>query len=64
MIGAIRVEKISKTKFKKRDENNDYDTNGEKKKKHHDKSVYRLMREEDKYDYEFNGYDKKGNTKY
>jgi hypothetical protein len=36
--------------------------NGKKKKKHHDKSFYRLAREEDN-DYDFNGYDKKANTR-
>lgn len=62
MIGAIKVEKVAKTKFRKRDENDDYNTGSNKKKKHHDKSFYRLAREED--DYEFNGYDKKTNSRY
>lgn len=61
MIGAIKVERVSKTKFRKRDdERNDYNTTGGRKKKHHDKSYYRLAKEEEN-DYEFDTYDKKGN---
>lgn len=59
MIGAIKVERVAKTKFRKRDGNDDYNTVSNKKKKHHDKSYYRLAKEED--DYEFDAYDKKGN---
>lgn len=59
MIGAIKVERVAKTKFRKKDEKNDYNTNGGKKKKHHDKSYYRLAREEEEY--EFDTYDKKRN---
>ena len=63
MIGAIKVEKIEKTKFRKADESLDYNMSGKKKKKHHDKSFYRLAKKEDD-DYDFNGYDKKANKRY
>lgn len=49
MIGGKKIEKVSKTKFKKHDEyGGEQYTN---KKKHHDKSFYRLMKEDDDYEY-------------
>lgn len=57
MIGASKIEKVNKTKFKKRDDRSDYAVPNEKKKKHHDKSFYRLMKEEN--DYGFTGYNSK-----
>ena len=62
MIGAIKVERVARTKFRKRDESLDYNMNGKNKKKHHDKSFYRLAKKEDD-DYDFNGYDKKANPR-
>jgi hypothetical protein len=62
MIGGIKIEKSAKTKFRKRDESTDYNTGHEKRKKHHDKSFYRLMKEDD--DYEFDRHIKKTDTRY
>lgn len=45
MIGGIKVERIQKTKFRKE---RDQENPGFKyKKKHHDKSTYRMMKEDD-----------------
>ena len=43
--GGKKFEKTSKSKFKKYEEPHE---NFKPKKKHHDKSTYRLMREEEK----------------
>lgn len=50
MITGNRVKKISKTKFRKNNDQNDYSMVGNYKQKHHDKSFYRLAKEED-YEY-------------
>ena len=44
MIGGIRVERVQKTKFRKEKDQEQYNP---KKKKHHDKTTYRMVREED-----------------
>jgi hypothetical protein len=49
MIGTIKVERVAKTKFRKHDENNREPQFN--KQKHHDKSSYRLMKEEEEYVY-------------
>jgi hypothetical protein len=41
--GGKKIEKTQKTKFRK---NQEREGQGSKKQKHHDKSFYRLMREE------------------
>lgn len=43
--GGKKYEKANKSKFKKQDESREM---FKAKKKHHDKSTYRLMREEEK----------------
>ncbi len=43
MIGAIRVERVQKTKFRKERDQEQFNA---KKKKHQDKTTYRMMREE------------------
>jgi len=48
MIGAIKVERVQKTKFRKNSEKQDEQFQ-QQKKKHHDKSYYRLAKEEDDY---------------
>jgi len=48
MIGATKIERVNKTKFRKNEDNTD--TRGQKK-KHHDKSFYRLMKEDEDYGY-------------
>jgi len=54
MIGAVKVERANKTKFRKNDDSNK-ENNFKNKVKHHDKSVYRLMKEDESYD-EFEEY--------
>ena len=46
MIGAIKIERTAKTKFRK---NNDGNREQQNKQKHHDRSFYRLMKEEQEY---------------
>jgi len=48
MIGGIKVERIQKTKFRKNSERQDEQFQ-QQKKKHHDKSYYRLAKEEGDY---------------
>lgn len=45
IYGGKKVEKTNKSKFRKHDESREV---FKAKKKHHDKSTYRLMREEEK----------------
>jgi hypothetical protein len=49
MIGGIKVQKAQRTKFRKNSDRNDYNVGGSKQ-KHHDRSFYRLAKEED-YEY-------------
>ena len=50
MIGAIKVERVAKTKFRKHNESN-REQQQSNKQKHHDRSFYRLMKEEQEYVY-------------
>jgi hypothetical protein len=50
MIGAIKVERVAKTKFRKHNESN-REQQQPNKQKHHDRSFYRLMKEEQEYVY-------------
>ncbi len=51
MIGATKIEKVNKTKVRKyEDDSFQY----KQKKKHHDKSFYRLMKEDEDYGYSTN----------
>jgi hypothetical protein len=50
MIGAIKVERVAKTKFRKHNESN-REQQQPNKQKHHDRSFYRLMKEDDEYVY-------------
>jgi hypothetical protein len=58
MIGATKIERVNKTKFRKNEDNTD---NKVQKKKHHDKSFYRLMKEDE--DYGYTGYAPKTNKR-
>jgi len=58
MIGATKIERVNKTKFRKNDDNID---SRNQKKKHHDKSFYRLMKEDEDYDY--SGHNQKSNKR-
>jgi len=49
MFGGKKVYKTVKTKFKKQDDGNLFLKDN--KKKHHDKSVYRMLRQQQKEDY-------------
>lgn len=49
MIGGTKVQKAQRTKFRKNSDRNDYNSSGSKQ-KHHDRSFYRLAKEED-YEY-------------
>jgi len=59
MIGATKIEKVNKTKFRKH-EDGSFD-NKQQKKKHHDKSFYRLMKEDE--DYGYSGHTTKANKR-
>ena len=59
MIGATKIEKVNKTKFRKH-EDGSFD-NKQQKKKHHDKSFYRLMKEDE--DYGYSGHNTKANKR-
>jgi hypothetical protein len=48
MIGAMKVERVAKTKFRK---NGDESGHQKSKQKHHDRSFYRLMKEDEEYVY-------------
>lgn len=48
MLGGKKVYKTVKTKYKKQEDENLYPKN---KKKHHDKSTYRMLRQQQKEDY-------------
>lgn len=48
MIGAIKVQRVAKTKFRK---NGDESGHPKSKQKHHDRSFYRLMKEDQEYVY-------------
>lgn len=58
MIGATKIERVNKTKFRRNEDNTD---NKGQKKKHHDKSFYRLMKEDE--DYGYTGYTAKTNKR-
>lgn len=47
MIVGNRVKKVNKTKFRKNNDQNDYIMVSGYKQKHHDRSFYRLVKEED-----------------
>jgi len=48
MFGGIKVERVQKTKFRKNSDRQDEQLH-QQKNKHHDKSYYRLAKEEDDY---------------
>lgn len=48
MIGAMKVQRVAKTKFRK---NGDESGHLKNKQKHHDRSLYRLMKEDQEYVY-------------
>jgi hypothetical protein len=48
MLGGKKIYKTPKTKFRK---NEDENLNTKQKKKHHDKSTYRLLRQQQKEEY-------------
>ncbi len=50
MIVGNRVKKVNKTKFRKNNDQNDYSVGGSYKPKHHDRTFYRLAKEEE-YEY-------------
>jgi hypothetical protein len=50
MIGAIKVQRVAKTKFRKNNESN-REKQQPNKQKHHDRSSYRLLKEDDEYVY-------------
>jgi hypothetical protein len=48
MLGAKKIHKTVKTKFRK---NEDEQNNAKNKRKHHDKTMYRLLRQQEREDY-------------
>lgn len=59
MIGATKIERVNKTKFRKHEDGSL--ENKAQKKKHHDKSFYRLMKEDE--DYGYSGHNPKTNKR-
>lgn len=49
MLGGKKIHKTVKTKFNKKQEDERF--NAKDKRKHHDKSVYRLLRQQEREDY-------------
>lgn len=49
MLGGKKIHKTVKTKFKRSEEEPKLDNKG--KRKHHDKSMYRLLRQQEREDY-------------
>lgn len=49
LVGGNKPQKIQKTKFRKNMESERYNS---KKPKHHDKSTYRLLKQEEEYELE------------